>query len=264
MDPLPKQAPPDRTRGLIDEVLSAVLKLIEETERPYATESPAAERESVRRYADAVLAVEHQRPNMEAAMLDLEKAGYAGRYGVDEERRGEAELPVDDDGSYNDVPNPARIRYFYGHGGCRNALEPYKPTGATVDSQSAGLRKLERALLVARAVCPDERDRAAIHAVAEPKPKHFQAYWFQQAGKSQAEIAEMLKTTQGTISKWVKKVENWRAAGNVMPEIPKTEPLHSKPAAIDSVKLDLGARSDHRAPRQAEKLADIQGHDGEE
>jgi hypothetical protein len=56
----------------------------------------------------------------------------------------------------------------------------------------------------------------------------------------------------------------WKAAGNIMPEIPKAEPLDSKPPAIDPAKLDLGPRSDHRAPHQAEKLAGIQGHGWDE
>jgi hypothetical protein len=103
-----------------------------------------------------------------------------------------------------------------------------------------------------------------VDPVAEPKPEHFQAYWFQQWGYTQKRIAELLKTNQGTISKWLGKVERWKAAGNIIPEIPKAEPLDSKPAEMDPTKLDLGPRSDHRAPHQAEKLAGIQGHDGEE
>ncbi len=121
------------------------------------------------------------------------------------------------------------------------------------------LHELEQALMKAREFCSDEQGQPSA-----PKPKHFQAYWLDQAGRSQQEIAKMLNTTQGTISKWLKTVEKWKTAGNAMPEIPKAEPLDSKPVAIDPAKLDWGPRSDHRAPHQAEKLAGIQRHDGKE
>ena len=62
---------------------------------------------------------------------------------------------------------------------------------------------------------------------------------------------------QGTISKWLAKVEEWKAAGNAMPEIPQAEPLAGKPMAMDPAKLDLGPRSDHRPEHTREKLAGI-------
>ena len=97
----------------------------------------------------------------------------------------------------------------------------------------------------------------------EPKPEAFQAYWLEQAGKTQQQIAEILlesATRQGTISRWIAGVKRWRDAGNKMPEITKVEPLHGKPAAIDPAKLDLGPRADHRPEHTRAKLAKISGH----
>jgi hypothetical protein len=101
-------------------------------------------------------------------------------------------------------------------------------------------------------------------AADAPKPEAFQAHWLSQNGYSQQRIAEMLlgsESKQGTISKWLAKVERWRMAGNKMPDLQRNESLDRKPATIDPAKLDWGARSDHRTPRQAEKLAGITGHD---
>ncbi len=97
--------------------------------------------------------------------------------------------------------------------------------------------------------------------VRELRPEEFQAFWFEQVGHSQQQIADWLKTTQGTISKWIGHVKRWRDAGNKMPELPRTEPLDSKPIAMDPAKLDLGPRPDHRSEGQRAKLAEIRGHD---
>ncbi len=97
-------------------------------------------------------------------------------------------------------------------------------------------------------------------SIKEPRRKQFQAYWAEQAGRTQTEIANWLNTTQGNISKWIATVKQWRDAGNKMPEIPRTESLNTKPMAMDPEKIDLGPRADHRTPAQIEKLAQITGH----
>ncbi len=102
--------------------------------------------------------------------------------------------------------------------------------------------------------------------VSEPKPEAFRAYWLYRAGYTQQRIAEMLlgsEDRQGTISKWVAKVEEWKAAGNAMPEISEVEPLDSKPVAMDPEKLEQGPRPDHRPEGQRAKLAEMHGHGAE-
>jgi hypothetical protein len=97
-------------------------------------------------------------------------------------------------------------------------------------------------------------------AAKQPSQQAFHAYWLEQCGYSQGRIAEMLKSNQGTISKWLAKVKRWKDEGNTMPEIPQNEPLHEKPIAMDPEKLGLGRRPDGRTEGQREKLAEIQGH----
>jgi hypothetical protein len=105
-----------------------------------------------------------------------------------------------------------------------------------------------------------EPPRPPAPPIRQPRPKQVQAFWLAQAGKAQQQIAELLSTSQGTVSKWIKHVKRWRDAGNKMPEIPRTEPLDSKPTAMDPAKLDLGPRPDHRPEGQQAKLAEISGH----
>ncbi len=131
------------------------------------------------------------------------------------------------------------------------------------------LSEFEQALMEAREFYSHAQERTADDGpaahVPTPSPEAFRAYLAVTAGsRRQQDVADLLGVKQGQVSKLVGKVRKWLAAGNVIPEIPKAEPLHSQPAAIDPAKLDWGARSDHRVPHQAEKLAGIQGHDGEE
>lgn len=116
-------------------------------------------------------------------------------------------------------------------------------------------------------VLPEPENKAtddksqAVAQVAEPRPEAFQAYWLLQNGLNQGAIAEMLKTSQGNISKWIKKVNAWKAAGNAMPEIPRKPPMTSKPLSMDPEKLDLGPRGDHRPEHIKQKRAEMFGHD---
>jgi hypothetical protein len=74
--------------------------------------------------------------------------------------------------------------------------------------------------------------------------------------KTQKELAddpalmELLgrKIDQGTVSRSIKRVEEWIEAGNVLPDL--SEPLDSKPSAMDPSQIDLGARQDGRGKRQ--------------
>jgi len=113
---------------------------------------------------------------------------------------------------------------------------------------------------------PEEVSRPHGNAtpIREPRPEAFRAYWAEKLGCTQQKIADELGVTQGQVSKLLATVKKWAEAGNAIPEITKAKSLHSQPAAMDPAKLDLGARSDHRAANQAEKLAGIKGHAGEE
>jgi hypothetical protein len=89
----------------------------------------------------------------------------------------------------------------------------------------------------------------------EPSVDAFIAYRLYVAtGMKQKELAERLVTelkrpvTQGTVSRWLNHVEEWIEAGNVLPDMPK--PSRRKPVSIDSKKIEMGARLDHRAERQ--------------
>jgi hypothetical protein len=88
----------------------------------------------------------------------------------------------------------------------------------------------------------------------EPSKKAFQAYHVARvlAISNQTDIAaEMVrqgvKATQGQVSKWLKSVEVWKAAGGMIPTV---DELNAKPQAVDPAILDMGPRQDRRTPRQ--------------
>jgi hypothetical protein len=73
--------------------------------------------------------------------------------------------------------------------------------------------------------------------------------------KTQTELAKMMTqngipATQGQVSRWLKDVESYLAAGNILPTLPS---LISQPRSIDPATLDMGKRQDSRTPRQRER-----------
>ena len=89
-----------------------------------------------------------------------------------------------------------------------------------------------------------------------PSKKAFQA-WSVRALlgiTDQTEIAEEMtrretKATQGQVSKWLRAVEKYQAAGGILPDVTTI----GKPQSVDPDVLDMGARQDHRTPRQRER-----------
>jgi len=64
-------------------------------------------------------------------------------------------------------------------------------------------------------------------------------------------LAELgVPSTQGQVSRRLRKVEDYLEAGNILPEI---KPLISKPDSIDPALIDMGKRQDKRTPRQRER-----------
>lgn len=67
----------------------------------------------------------------------------------------------------------------------------------------------------------------------------------------QTRIAEMMTesgipATQGQVSKWLKSVDDYRAAGGIMPSVQDL----NKPETMDPAIIDMGPRQDGRTPRQ--------------
>ena len=69
---------------------------------------------------------------------------------------------------------------------------------------------------------------------------------------NQTELAKKLReqgvsATQGTVSRWLKHVDRYLVAGNVLPQI---DGLSSQPQSVDPNIIDMGQRQDRRAHRQ--------------
>lgn len=103
---------------------------------------------------------------------------------------------------------------------------------------------------------PKERNRP----LKEPKKDAIAVYRYQFAtGKKQTELADDpalmkqlgRKVDQGTISRWLKKVNEWISAGNILAPLPVA--LDSKPKPMDPRKLDCDKRRDGRAKHQKHK-----------
>ena len=74
---------------------------------------------------------------------------------------------------------------------------------------------------------------------------------------NQTELAEKMTengvpANQGQVSRWLKQVEEYMAAGGVLPKLSKMD----KPAAIDPSKIDLGKRQDGLTPHQRKRRDD--------
>jgi len=78
--------------------------------------------------------------------------------------------------------------------------------------------------------------------------------------KTQKEIAAKLsqefgrRINQGTVSNWLRDVEAWIKAGNVLPDIPG---LTGEPPSIDPRVIGMGARRDGLTPRQRAKRKEM-------
>jgi len=99
-----------------------------------------------------------------------------------------------------------------------------------------------------------EKPAAPTKPAKRPVKRAFQAYWVGRVlgTSNQTEIAaEMVRrgsrATQGQVQRWLKAVEEWRAAGGILPTV---EELSAQPQAVDPAILDMGARQDGRTPRQ--------------
>jgi hypothetical protein len=90
-------------------------------------------------------------------------------------------------------------------------------------------------------------------------------YWFA-SGLKQVELAkdstlmELLgrSVSQGTISRWLRQVEDWIKAGNVIPDL--SESSISKPLPMDPERIDLGPHGEHR-PKHLRKRQTSEGAD---
>jgi len=90
-------------------------------------------------------------------------------------------------------------------------------------------------------------------------PRHYiQAYrLFALQGETQVKIAETMTqelqrpVVQGQISRWLIRVDEWRIAGNVLPDL---TPGNGKPVKTVNLgdKIDLGKRGDGLSERQRE------------
>jgi hypothetical protein len=74
---------------------------------------------------------------------------------------------------------------------------------------------------------------------------------------TQAALAERLTIelgrpiSQGQVSRWLKQVDNWTRAGNILPDL--TSGPRTKPQSMDPNRIDLGPRQDARTERQRAK-----------
>jgi hypothetical protein len=59
------------------------------------------------------------------------------------------------------------------------------------------------------------------------------------------------KVDQGTISRMLKQVRDWIAAGNILPDL--SEALDSKPTSMDPETIDLGPNREHRPKHQRKR-----------
>jgi hypothetical protein len=129
----------------------------------------------------------------------------------------------------------------------------------TIAALDGGPHPEKATLVVVPPVIKTEEQRQGRSGRALKKP-HESAisvyrYWLL-TGKKQEELAadpQLMKqlrrtVTQGTISRWLKRVAKWIEAGNVLPPLPDTPDL--KPPPIDPGLIDQGQRRDGRAKHQ--------------
>ncbi len=87
-----------------------------------------------------------------------------------------------------------------------------------------------------------------------PATKHLQAYVLCRImGKSQEYAAKHCFSNQGTVSRWVSKVERFLSAGGNCPELPE---LISRLRSLDPSQLELGKRQDGMAKTAIPKKSD--------
>jgi len=82
----------------------------------------------------------------------------------------------------------------------------------------------------------------------EPFANAFAAYRAVKfGGKTETEVAELLKVNQSTISRWVNAVVKWIEAGNILPAELTAPPPRTKTNTMDPTKLEQGPRRRGRA-----------------
>jgi hypothetical protein len=141
----------------------------------------------------------------------------------------------------------------------------FKVNGNTLyaESESAWMELFERmsndvkgeleAIIAANSPVPpvveDEQsadDRGG--AVATPTERMFRAWMAKNlTGMKQEDIATTLATSQGTVSRWCQKVQDWLDAGNKLPDL--SRPMQ-RATPIDPSVIEIGARVDGRAKHQ--------------
>jgi hypothetical protein len=86
----------------------------------------------------------------------------------------------------------------------------------------------------------------------EPKAKAIAAYRAVKIlGQKQEDVAPKLGVSQGTISRWIDRVSDWIAAGNILPDLDAPK---RKPIAMDPQKLEQGPNP--RRARKSENMRD--------
>lgn len=104
-----------------------------------------------------------------------------------------------------------------------------------------------------------EKPKAGTRLPKMPPEKARQAYWTRLAvGDNQTTIARKMTengvpANQGQVSRWLRAVDAFLAAGGIMPPL-KT--LHAKPEPMAPEVLEMGGRQDGRTLRQRGKMTD--------
>ena len=95
--------------------------------------------------------------------------------------------------------------------------------------------------------------------IQRPPEKAFKAWRLRDALEinDQTTIAQKLSekgipATQGQVSRWLKQVQEYLAAGNILPPLPKM----SKSTSMDPAAINMGKRVDRRTPRPSDMRDD--------
>ena len=103
---------------------------------------------------------------------------------------------------------------------------------------------------------PGDTEKTKTPEVKRPSENAFKAWRLRDllGINKQTELAKKMTekgvpANQGQVSRWLKQVEEYMAAGGVLPELPKMD----KPTAIDPSKIDMGERQDGRTPHQRKR-----------
>jgi hypothetical protein len=73
-----------------------------------------------------------------------------------------------------------------------------------------------------------------------PTTEMFKAFWAAEQGARQTAIAETMKISQATVSRYIKRVKDWADAGNPIPSLTELTREPPKVYSVDPRKLDRG------------------------